>query len=92
MIVNRREFSIKGGRMDEAVAWFRALVFPKPIRLQQSASGTFGLLAIEIEYESMAEYEKLMAEWVARPDTPGRLTKWNELAKGGQNEFWRTIE
>lgn len=48
---------------------------------------------MEIEYESLAEYEKLTAEWQARPGTDEHLAKWRELADGhGQNEFWTVIE
>ena len=93
MIVDRREYRIKPGCMDDAVAWSKALRFAKPIRIQRSASGTFGILATEAEYESLAEYETLMAEWFARPEAGGLMAKWRELVDGhGQNEFWTVID
>ena len=93
MIVNRRTFRVNQGRMDDAVAWFKALNFPKPIRMRRSLSGTTSVLATETEYESLAEYETLMAEWFARPEAPGLLAKWRGITEGHLiNEFWTVID
>lgn len=92
MIVNRREFNIEAGHVQDAIAWFKALEFPKPIRIVTSISGAFNVLATEVEFESLDESERLMAEWADRPDTPELMAKWHEINKTGVNEYWEVVD
>ena len=93
MIINRFEWSIKHGRMGEAVAWFRALNWPKPLRLARSEVGTLGILAVEAEYEDMVDYQKTYAEFWARPDAGAQMAELNELLDAhGQEELWKTFD
>jgi hypothetical protein len=92
MIVNRREFNIEVGHVEDAIAWMKALQFPKPIRIVTSLSGPFNVLAIEIEFESLAESERLMAEWAGRSDSAQLLAKWHEINKSGVNEYWQVVD
>ena len=92
MIVNRREFNVEVGHVKDAIALIKALDYPKPIRIVTSMSGAFNVLAIEVEYESLAEYERIVPEWAARPDTPEFMAKWHEITKSGVNEFWQVVD
>jgi hypothetical protein len=64
-----------------------------PVRVYTSSIGTFDQMAVEWEYEDLAEYEKRWAEWGARPTTTAFIQKWLELTKGGgSNEIWDLAE
>jgi hypothetical protein len=83
--------------MQEAVAFFREVDaqaredgYTGPFRIYVSRIGTFDQLSIESEHESLAEYEKAMARWSARPGTPEFLQRAQGIFKGGgRNEIWR---
>ena len=41
----------------------------------------------------LAVYEKFWADWLAKPETPAFLEKWNELIEsGGSREIWELAE
>jgi hypothetical protein len=95
MIVNRRTFDVKPGRMQEAVelvrkaqAALREDGLTGAIRSYVSRIGTLGQLSTEGEYESLTEYGKVWARFSARPTTPAFMEKWYEVVKGGTNEIW----
>jgi hypothetical protein len=97
MIVNRRTFNVRAGHMEEAVAlmleeiaaeWERS-GHSRPVRLYTSRMGTFDQMAVEFEYENLAEYEQFWTQWGARPTTGPFMQKWLELSNGGgSNEIW----
>ena len=59
------------------------------LRIYTSNIGQFNVLAVELEYEDLAAYEKQGAVWRARPTTAGFMEKWLKLRKsGGSNEIW----
>ena len=98
MIVNRRTWLIKPGRMRDARALIQEVVRAKPagmtrtVRCYVSEFGAWNLLALEAEFETVAECERLVAEWLA-PLSPEFWKKWNELRDpGGGNEMWTLIE
>ena len=96
MIVNRRTFSIKRPRMQETVDWLRArwkeFNHPHAIRVYTPNIASFDILTFEIEFESLAGYEKFWADFSARPETAEFMSKWYELTEGGgTNEIW-TLE
>ena len=96
MIVNRRTFITKRGRTDEAATFIKKAMglisFPRPPRVYVSDIGPFNTIAVEAEAESLAEYERLLAEWVART-TPEFWEEWFNLTEnGGANEIWRLVE
>jgi len=62
-------------------------------RLYTSDIGPFDVVAIEIEFESLEEYEKGWAEWRARPEVAAFMEKWYDLTEsGGNNEIWTLVE
>jgi hypothetical protein len=64
-----------------------------PVRVYTPSIGTFDQLAVEWEYEDLAQYEKGWAEWSARSTTAAFMEKWVGLTKGGgTNEIWDLAE
>ena len=101
MIVNRRTFNVKQGRSQEAVELLAGEIaaekerggYSGTTRIYTSSIGQFDQVAVEWEYEDLAEYEKGWAEWEARPTTARVMEKWLELTKsGGTNEIWDLAE
>lgn len=101
MIVNRRTFNVKVGCMEEAVALVLGEIaadserggYTGRIRVYTSSIGTFDQMAVEWEYQDLAEYEEMWAEWAALPTTAAFMQKWIELVKeGGTNEIWDLAE
>ena len=93
MIVGRLTFNIKPGRMDEALALFKAEVerYPGPgaTRVYGPSTSPFDVLAIENEFESYAQLEAFFAERSADPGTADFYKQWGELrAGGGTSEVW----
>ena len=98
MIVNRRTRVVKPGRMDDARALIQEAVRAKPSGVTRSVRcyviefGAWNLLALEAEFETLAECERLFAEWLASL-SPEFWKKWNELRdQGGSNELWTLVE
>jgi hypothetical protein len=101
MIVNRRTFNVKQGRMEEAtklvvdeIAAEKARGgYSGTTRVYTSSIGSFNQLCVEWEYESLAEYERMWAEWAARPTSPAFMEKWvNATSREGTNEIWDLVE
>lgn len=101
MIVNRRTFNVKQGRMEELVALVLGEIaavsedgsYTGATRVYTSNIGTFNQMAVEWEYEDLAAYERGWAEWQARPTTAAFMQKFIDLTKGGgTNEIWTLAE
>ena len=97
MIVNRRTFNVKPGQMDEIMALVRAeterIGMPPITRAYRPYIGPFDLLAVEWEFESLAQCDEFWTEWFAAPEADAFMSKFNELiAGGGTNEIWQLEE
>ena len=97
MFLNRRTWVVKRGHMQEALELFKAegkrIDSPIPMRLYAPNIGSFDLLALESEYESLEAYEKNMAEYFASPEGTAFQEKLYELTEvGGADEFWVLVE
>jgi hypothetical protein len=95
MIVNRRVFIAKKGCLGEAIKALKtevARVWPSMhLRYYISNTGTFDTFAAEAEYESLAEYERILAEGAPRFSAEF-WQKWNETTEvGGTNEIWDLV-
>ena len=94
MIVNRRTFNVKKGRIREAVELLKTpLDFldskPLTMRIYISNIGTFDQVAFEQEFENLTEYEKSVSAFAAAPGTPALMEKWLDVTlEGGTNEIW----
>jgi LPS sulfotransferase NodH len=97
MIVNRRTFIVKRGRLEEVVALIMAetkRVGQTPVvRLYLPEIAAFDQIAMEWEFENLAEYQRFWEEWFASPQGVAFLEKWNDLTEtGGANEIWTLAE
>ncbi|MFN8491777.1 MAG: hypothetical protein U0350_29525 [Caldilineaceae bacterium] len=101
MFVDRRTFTVKAGRMEEALALSNA----EHVRSRQrhGVTGTFrslvGLVAdfdtlvFESEWNSLAEWEKFWQDWGASPEAAAFLQKWGEVAESGTtHQLWTVVE
>jgi hypothetical protein len=101
MIVTRHTVVVKSGRMQEVVALIRAErerirstgIGRAAARIYLPQIGPTSMVAWEVEYENLAEYEKSSAEWWASPGTAALMEKWFELVEpGGATEVWTLTE
>jgi len=92
MIVNRRTFNVKLGAEDDAVEHLLSgKEHPKirALRAYRPLVSPFSTVCMEIEFDSMADYEEVWAAWRADPDTAAFMERWYELTlPGGTNEIW----
>ena len=83
---------IKGDTFQEVISSTVAeFVTPgeRVARISVPETGWRGSFALEMEYESLAEYEEALTEWSGRPETEDYLkTMHSNLRKGGRTEVW----
>ncbi len=99
MIINRRTFNIKPGCMEAVVQLLLGLVDPsgpkpgdRPVRLSTAEFGPFDVLAMEIEYENLDQYQQYWKDVSANPRMVPFFEKWNTMvAGGGTNEVWEVV-
>jgi hypothetical protein len=97
MVMNRRTFIVKRGRMQEAIALLKEEVQRSPnaqrTRIYVPEVAPFDVICAEGDFESLAEYERYWADYFAQPQTTAFLERWFELTEtGGTNELWELAE
>ena len=98
MLINRRTSNVKRGHADEVVALLKAGTElsgnTRAFRIYIPETGSFDIVAVEWEYESLEEYGRLWAEWNATPEAAAFMEeKWCDLTEGGYtNEIWWLAE
>ena len=97
MIVERHLYIAKMGRLDDALDHIRRQFsrnpWPNAARLYGSRVGSFNHIAIELESESLAAYEKTWKRWTTVAFTDKMTKEWHELTEtGGHNEFWTVVD
>ena len=99
MYVNRSTFVFKPAcnpddvraLIKDALRW-KPAGMTRPVRLYAIQFGASNHFAVEAEFETLAECERLMAEWVAG-FSPEFWKRWDEaIDQGGSNEVWTLIE
>ena len=94
MFVERNTQYVKQGCMDEAIQLFLSYKSwwtdrKIPVRYYTPVFGPLSVLVFEVEYESIAAYEKLEKELVSSPEFAELSPKWLELTeRGGTTEGW----
>jgi len=94
MIVNRRTFVAARGQLDAALAALRAELgsAPHAARLYAPSIGAFDTIAVELEFESLAEYEQFIGPYFARLAETRFFERWNQItAIGGENTIWELV-
>ena len=98
MLINRMTFNVKRGHRDEVAALLKAATeqsgYTRAFRIYTPETGSFEIVAVEWEYESLEEYGRFWAEWNATPEAAAFLgEKWYALTEGGYtNELWWLAE
>src|SRR5690242_4434552 len=104
MLVNRREFIIKSGRFEEALALLvearekgKSIGVNHTARVYASEVGPFDVVVFETDHENFAAYEQdwatalnhaALADWLK-----DWFTRWDAVTEpGGANEIWRVVE
>jgi hypothetical protein len=90
MYVNRRTFISVKGKHEEVAAQIKEGLksWPQTSRVYVSNLGTFDLVSAEVEFESLAEFERVWSAMAAAA-TPEWWAKWNSITQtGGTNEIW----
>jgi hypothetical protein len=97
MVMNRRTFIVKRGRMQEAATLLKAEVQRSTIahrtRIYVPEFAPFDVICAEGDFDSLAEYEQYWTQYFAQPETAAFLERWFELTEtGGTNELWELVE
>ena len=93
MIVQRNVIAVRQGCMEEAVALMKAAIegntnYKHGYRIYTPEIGPFDVLAVEWEFDSLEEQQKVWAEWSAWPGAAAFFEKWFKLSeRGGGTEI-----
>ena len=93
MIVRRSYHQVKPGKgnWDKALALVKegAAFWQRPVRVYSSIAGAeFGTLCVDMEAESIAEWQAKMAEFNASAQGQAWYERWGEVTGAGHAEFW----
>ena len=99
MILIRQVFQAKWGKAAEFASLMaegnreigKALGQDHPWRILTDLSGPFHRVVLEIELESMAQWEQLRNQMFQNPEIGQRMAQGNELVESGRSEIY-TIE
>jgi len=88
MVVIRHTWHIEAPRFEEARKVFMEVKLPESkalrgVRGYRSRTGLANTLALEWEFESLAEWEEFSAQFGALPENAALFRKWAELVPGG---------
>lgn len=97
MIVNRRTFIVKKGCSSKVVQLLRTVTEgfsqPKVFRIYEWFISPSDQVTWEAEFESLEEYSKFSAQWMASPKRDEILKQFDDLTvSGGQSEIWRLAD
>lgn len=98
MIVIRYTWHIDASHMEEVRKLFLAIQPPPASALRQgrgyqSRTGVENTLALEWEFESLAEWEAFLPQFSAYPPNADKFRRWGELVPGSATiEVWDLIE
>ena len=92
MIIERWEFKIKTGYLEEAKNLILSMDWGRPYKLLESEVGELYRLTSFIEYESLAEMEQTWNGIGSTPEYESFLKKWQPLINSTERTLWRSIE
>ncbi len=97
MILVRNSFRVKFGKMKDALALMKEgekamkAITQKPQRMLTDVTGEFYTLVLEIEYESLAEFEKVGAEMMKASGWKEWYQKIGALMETGRREIYTVV-
>lgn len=94
MIVNRRTFTAKPGKMTELTDVLKAggtyLDNMPTFRVYQALFGQNNRAVLELDFDDLAHYERFWAAWGAAPEAAGIMQRLVLCIEAEQtNEIWR---
>lgn len=98
MIVQRFTYEVKKGRAEKAIELVKSEIAryapaqSQTWRIYTDNIGRFWMLAIEVEFESLADLEGYWAKWFEDPEAVAFLEKFNKTLKSGGTEVWNLVE
>jgi hypothetical protein len=98
MVVQRATYNIKPGRMEDALALAKAEIDKggmesRAVRLYSPNVAPLDVLAVEWEWDSLAQREQEWAKWLATDAAAAFAPKWADvIAGGGTEEIWNLAE
>jgi hypothetical protein len=90
-IINRRTFVAERGKFQAAIDLLRGATQSAryKYRIDSAYYGAFDAIALEVEFESVAQMEEAWAEVNAQLEMAEFLNKWYAATQpGGSNEVW----
>lgn len=96
MLINRRTYMPKSGRTADVIARFKTganhLDWIPPFRVLTSRLGPLGLVVLEVDFESLADYERFWASFASAAESRAVDENFSEMVEpGGTNEIWEVV-
>ena len=95
MIVQRITYTLKPGRMPQALAMVSAEIErvspPHAVRVYSPGTGSWDEITLELEFESVAESDEFWEQYRANPGTSEYLAKFSELTTPPTRGEFRSI-
>jgi hypothetical protein len=92
MIIERWEFKVKPGHLEEAKNLILSMDWGRPYKLHESEMGELYRLTSFVEFESIAEMEQVWSGIGSAPEYESFLKKWRPLINSTERTLWRSIE
>jgi heme-degrading monooxygenase HmoA len=99
MYVVRDVFRCKPGKAKELANRFQQLVPSmerddhfRNCKVMVDVATTYWTVVLEAEFETLADFERHMAEFSAREEVKAVLAGYMELVDGGHRELYRLVE
>lgn len=91
-------FRCKPGRAKELVERFRPTIPSmeskdgfRDIRVMVDAVADYWTVVVEAHFDSLADFERHMAEFSARPEVREAMAGYMDLVEGGRREIWKLV-
>lgn len=96
MLLNRRTINVKPGRGAELAELLKTganhLDWVPPFRVMASRFGTLDRIVLELEFDSLADYERFWTSWRNAPESAGVSARFSEVRESGEvNEIWEVV-
>jgi hypothetical protein len=98
MIVARNTFQVKFGRMKEALALMKEgeammqAITRKPQRILTDVTGAFYTLVLELEYDSLADFERVGAELMKSAGWKEWYQRFGAVVDSGRREIFSVVK
>lgn len=96
MLLNRHTINVKLGRAAELAELLKTganhLDWIPPFRVMAARIGVQDRMALELEFESLADYDRFWSAFAAAPETQQVMARLLELTEPGTvNEIWEVV-